>query len=62
MESESEKVQGDEHCGKIDFAVAEVVIEIVSLTQFSGFFGTDGAHPKFVHGFFGRRPWAWKKR
>jgi hypothetical protein len=24
-------------------------------TRFSGYFGTDEAHPKFVHGFFGRR-------
>jgi hypothetical protein len=31
------------------------------MTQFSGFFGTDGARPKFVHGVLGRRPWAWKK-
>src|SRR3954447_6243880 len=31
MESESQKVQGDEHGGKIVFAVAEIVLEIVSV-------------------------------
>src|SRR3954454_5530368 len=31
MEGESEKVQGDEHRGKIDFAVAEVVFEMVAV-------------------------------
>jgi hypothetical protein len=37
-------------------------IDTLLKTRFSGFFGTDEADPKFVHGFFGRRPWAWKKR
>src|SRR4029450_7699422 len=31
MEGESEKVQGHEHGGKIDFAVAEVVFEMVAV-------------------------------
>src|SRR4051812_12611604 len=31
MEGESEQVQGDEHGGKIDFAVAEVVFEMVAV-------------------------------
>src|SRR3954451_1272278 len=31
MESESQKVQGDEHGGKIDFPVSEIVLEIVSV-------------------------------
>ena len=31
MEGESEKVQGDEHRGKIDFPVPEVVFEMVAV-------------------------------
>jgi hypothetical protein len=31
MEGESEKVQGDEHGGKIDFAVPEVVFEMIAV-------------------------------
>jgi RNA-directed DNA polymerase len=27
-----------------------------------GFFDADRVQPRFVHGVFGRRPWAWKKR
>src|SRR3954452_23180228 len=32
-----------------------LVSAFIYITRFSGFFGTDGAHPKFVHGVFGRR-------
>ena len=32
-----------------------VQYKFMYITRFSGFFGTDGAHPKFVHGVLGRR-------